>query len=342
MQPVHHDTHVRFKTYCSSPVRTAGPAMSERLVEALAGQSVTITGGAGFIGSRLAACLTPVCEVTILDDLSTGDRSAVPEQASLIRGDVRKQGTVERAVADADVVFHLAAISDVGTTIEAPVAAHETNATGSLLVLEAARKADARVVVSSSAAVYGRPTELPIAETEPMTPRSPYGITKLTTDCYARTFADQYGLSTVALRYFNVYGQARGDITSQGVVRTFIDRALAGEPLEIHGDGQQTRDFVHISDVVRATLHGAVTTETGRAYNIGTGQQTTILEVAESIISMTDSDSQIKHEQPRDGDIRHSCADVSRAQKELGFEAADPFEKGLQKMLERCVPETAD
>jgi UDP-glucose 4-epimerase len=309
--------------------------MTDEPAGALAGQSVLVTGGAGFIGGHLAARLADRCDVTVLDDLSTGDREVVPDGARFVRGDVCDPATVEEAVDGADVVFHHAAMADVGRTIEAPVDGHRRNATGTVLVLDAARRADARVVFASSAAVYGQPDSLPIHETDPTSPTSPYGIDKLAADGYTRTYAEQYGLPTVALRYFNVYGPAPAGVGSRGVVRAFLDRALAGEPLTLHGGGDQTRDFVHVRDVLDATLRAAVTDATGRAYNVGTGERTTVRGVAEAVLAATGADSELVHRPPRDGDIRHSCADIGRARETLGFEPAYGFREGIRTMVGR-------
>lgn len=294
-----------------------------------------MTGGAGFIGGHLVRELNSVCDVTVLDDLSVGDRGIVPDDVEFVRGDVRDSRTVTDAADGKDVIFHQAALVDVTDTIRRPLEGHSRNATGTVTVLEAARRTGARVVVASSAAVYGHPDSLPIRESAPKTPLSPYGIDKLAADQYARAYAELYDLPTVSLRYFNVYGPGQSDDNAKGVVDAFFDRARRGEPVTIHGDGTQTRDFVHIRDVVRANLLAAATDRVGRAYNIGTGTAVSIREVADQITRIVDSGSEVVHEDPRDGDIQHSRADVQRARAELEFESRYEFVDGLEAMAEQ-------
>lgn len=294
--------------------------------------SVLVTGGAGFIGGHLVRELDSVCDVTVLDDLSVGDRAVVPEGVEFIRGDIRDGQTVADAAEGKDVIFHQAALVDVTDTIRRPLEGHGRNATGTVTVLEAARRTDARVVVASSAAIYGHPDSLPVHESDPKTPLSPYGIDKLAADQYARVYADLYDLPTVALRYFNVYGPSQSTDDGKGVVDAFFDRVRRGEPVTIHGDGTQTRDFVHVRDVVRANLLAATTDRVGRAYNIGTGTAVSIREVADQISRIVDSECEVIHEEPREGDIQHSRADVQRARTELNFESRYEFEDGLEMM----------
>jgi len=299
---------------------------------ALDDASVLVTGGAGFVGSHLVRELNSVCDVTVLDDLSSGDRAVVPDDVEFVRGDVRNIETVTEAATGADVIFHQAALVDVTETIRRPLEGHRRNATGTVTVVETARQQDARVVVASSAAVYGHPESLPVHESAPKTPISPYGIDKLAADQYAQVYADLYDLPTVSLRYFNVYGPSQSKDGGKGVVDVFFDRASRDEPVTIHGDGTQTRDFVHIRDVVRANLLAATTDQVGRVYNIGTGTAVSIREVADEIIRIVDSDSEVIHEDPRDGDIQHSRADVQRAHTELNFEPRYGFVDGLETM----------
>lgn len=170
---------------------------------------------------------------------------------------------------------------------------------------------------------------MPVAEDDPTDPASPYGVSKLSMDKLASVYAQQYGLETVSLRYFNVYG-ARAD---KGAVHAFLKRALDGDPLRIHGDGQQTRDFVHISDVVRANRHAATTDHTGEVFNVGTGEQVTIRRLAELVCDAVGVDSDIVHAEERPGDIRHSLADVTKARSKLGFEPTVDLEHGLRRTL---------
>ncbi|MFB6151450.1 MAG: NAD-dependent epimerase/dehydratase family protein [Haloarculaceae archaeon] len=299
----------------------------------LAGASVLVTGGAGFIGSHLAERLAGNCRVTVLDDLSTGDPAAVPEGATLVRGDVRDPADVTEAVRGTDVVFHQAALPDVTETVRSPVESHRRNATGAVTVLDAARREDARVVFASSAAVYGQPRSLPIDESDRKTPTSPYGIDKLAADQHARAYADLYGLPTVSLRYFNVYGPGRTAASGSGVVNAFLERARDGETLVVHGDGSQTRDFVHVSDVVDANLRAATTDHVGLAYNVGTGDAVSVREVADRVTRTLGSGSDVVHGEPRDGDIQHSRASIDRARLKLGFDPTYDFAAGLETMV---------
>ncbi|WP_138004367.1 NAD-dependent epimerase/dehydratase family protein [Halalkalirubrum salinum] len=289
---------------------------------------ILITGGSGFIGSHLADSLTPANRVTVLDV----DRPTDPTSVRVIQGDIRDQETVKQAVAGCDIVFHEAALVSVAESVANPCRSHEINATGSLNVFEAAREHDTRVVVASSAAVYGEPDRVPIAETDPLEPTSPYGLDKLATDRYAKLYHDLYGLETVSLRYFNVYGPGQRGGQYAGVIRAFLSQARQDDPITIHGDGTQTRDFVHVDDIVRANIAAATTDAVGGAYNVGTGNPITIRELAERIKSVTESRSELVHTEPRAGDIQHSCADITRARESLGYQPTVSIDEGLASL----------
>jgi UDP-glucose 4-epimerase len=300
----------------------------------LAGRSVLVTGGAGFIGSHIAGALTDHCDVTVLDDLSVGTRANVSAGVEFVQGDIRDATDLEAVVEGTDVVFHQAALADVGTSIRSPVEGHRRTASGTVKLLDAARRADARVVTASSAAVYGEPDTLPIRETDRKCPTSPYGIDKLAADQYTRAYADLYGLPTVSLRYFNVYGPGMGKGGYSGVASAFLDRARNDAVLTIDGDGTQTRDFVHVDDIVRANLLAATTDETGRAYNIGTGTGVSVQEVAEHVTRLLDADSEVVYGDSREGDIKHSRAAIGRARSQLGYEPSLSFVEGLETLVE--------
>ncbi|WP_049923611.1 NAD-dependent epimerase/dehydratase family protein [Halopiger djelfimassiliensis] len=298
---------------------------------AIRDRTVLVTGGAGFIGSHLVDALTPYNDVRVLDDFSTGERARLPEDVTVIDGDVRDPIALQRAARGVDVIFHHAAIVSVTQSVDRPRQSNETNLGAGLLVLEQARQEDARVVVASSAAIYGHPDQLPVSETASANPTSPYGVQKLALDRYSQLYAELYDLPTVSLRYFNVYGpRQRGPYS--GVIATFLEQARAGEPITIDGDGTQTRDFVHVSDVVRANLQAATTDAVGRAYNIGTGTRTSVGDLADTIRDAVGSSSRIVHRESRSGDIEHSVADVSRAERELGFEARVDLESGIHSL----------
>lgn len=299
----------------------------------LVDSDVLVTGGAGFIGSRLAQRLAGDNDVTVLDDCSTGTARNVPDGAELIRGDVRDADAVADAMESADVVFHEAALVSISKSVDDPRGSHARNVRGTLEVLEAARRCDARVVLASSAAIYGNPESVPIAETHPTDPTSPYGLDKLALDEYARLYYDLYGLETVALRYFNVYGPGQPANDYSGVIKIFLERARNDELLTVFGDGEQTRDFVHVDDVVRANVLAATNDAAGEAYNVGTGRRVTINDLADMIVQYSESNATIVHDDPRDGDIRHSCADISKISEQLGYEPTIPLEGGIRELV---------
>jgi len=301
--------------------------------------SILVTGGAGFIGSHLAEALVDDNDVRVLDDCSRGSRSVVPDAVEFVEGDVRDAATVNRACTDVDIVFHQAANISVDRSIEDPIGSHRVNVDGTLNILEAARDADARVVFASSAAIYGEPSAVPVTETQPKSPSSPYGAEKLSADRYVRLYADLYDLETVALRYFNVYGPGGIATDYSGVIDAFLVRAGRNEELPVHGDGTQTRDFVHVSDVVRANLLAASTDHAGEAYNVGTGESVTINRLAELIVDVTDSTSDIVHTSPRSGDIDESEADIEKARDRLGYRPQTTLREGLMSLVDDTTTE---
>jgi len=305
---------------------------------ALAGDTVLVTGGAGFVGSHIADALVPDSDVRVFDDFSSGCRGNVPEGATVVEGDVRDAEAVEEAMAGVDVVFHEAGLVSVPESVERPTDSHEANVAATLNVLEAARGEDARVVAASSVGIYGDPVDVAVHEGDPKQPTSPYGVDKLALDHYTRLYHDLYGLETVALRYFNVYGPRQSAGEYSGVISTFLEQAQSGQPLTVDGDGTQTRDFVHVSDVVRANLAAATTDNVGRAYNVGTGDSISIRELADLIRDVTDSQSEVTHTEARPGDVDRSEADVSRARRQLDFEAAVALRDGLDDLVEHAVP----
>lgn len=293
------------------------------------GKEILVTGGAGFIGHHLTERFREANSVHILD---IDDSVITPAGVTNVTGDVRAKDIVDRTTANTDVVFHEAALVSVTESINDPRKSHTTNATGTLNILEAARKHNTRVIFSSSAAIYGYPKYVPIDEEHPTIPTSPYGVDKLTADQYTRLYADLYDLDTVALRYFNVYGPGQtGEYA--GVITIFIKQALNDEPITVHGDGSQTRDFVFVEDIIQANQLAATTDNTGQAYNIGTGESITIRELAELIQELTDSDADIVHTEPRDGDIEQSEADISRARSNLGYEPTTSLRDGLEQTI---------
>ncbi|MDB2276113.1 GDP-mannose 4,6-dehydratase [Halorubrum ezzemoulense] len=293
-----------------------------------------VTGGAGFIGNHLGDQLVDDCAVTVYDDLSTGSRENIPDDAAFIHADIRDDEPLRDAVRAADVVFHEAAQVSVQRSVDNPETSHAVNIDPLLTILEAARDTDTRVVFASSAAIYGHLRSLPIDESHPKTPTSPYGLEKLTSDHYCRLYHERYGVDAVALRYFNAYGPRQQGGDYSGVIGIFRDQARAGNDLTVEGGGTQTRDFVHIDDIVEANLLAAATEEAaGEAFNIGTGDSITIRELAETIRDVTDSDAEIVHVDSRPGDIDHSKANISKARDVLGFEPTYDVAAGLDAYL---------
>ena len=297
------------------------------------GQTVLVTGGAGFVGSHIADAHLPDNDVRILDNFSSGKRENVPQGATLVEGDIRDDAALAEATEGVDIIFHQAAIVSVARSVEDPATSQAVNARGTLDVLEAARREDARVVFASSAAIYGAPDSLPITETESKDPSSPYGLEKLTSDHYCRLYADLYDLPTVALRYFNIYGPRQSGGDYAGVIKAFTEQARDGGPLTVHGDGEQTRDFVNVADVVRANLLAADTDATGEAFNVGTGSRTSIRRLAELVRDEIDPTAEITHVDAREGDIRHSAADITKARERLEFDPTISLADGLHDYL---------
>ena len=301
-----------------------------------------VTGGAGFIGSHLVeALVSGDCRVVVLDNLSSGNVSNLEpfkDRITFLRGDIRQKDILEEAAEGCDVIFHLAAVVAVQQTIDQPVESTEINGIGTLNVFEAARSQKVgRVVFSSSCAVYGDDPRLPKIETMNPRPASPYAVQKLTAEYNARIFYELFGLETVSLRYFNVFGP-RQDPSSpySGVISLFMTRAVSGQSPVIYGDGQQTRDFVFVKDVVNANLLAAgLKDPQGCIFNIGTGNQVTITRLWEAIASLS-GHTKLKpnYEPARAGDILHSCAGMDFTKSELKFDPEFSLEQGLEKTLQ--------
>ncbi len=295
---------------------------------------VVVTGGAGFIGSHIAWELIRDNEVIIIDNLYTGREENVPPGAKLVRADIRDYGVIAGLISNADYVFHEAAQVSVVESVRDPVSTEEVNVIGTLNILKALLEGHGKLVFASSAAVYGDNPNLPLRETERPRPLSPYGVTKATGEEYLRVFHELYGLPVVALRYFNVFGPRQSANQYAGVISIFINRALNSEPLVIYGDGKQTRDFIYVKDVVKANLIAAESRRAnGRVFNVATGKETSILELATRVIEITGANSPIIFDKPRPGDIRHSLADIGGIMK-LGFEPQWSLEEGLKRTVE--------
>ena len=304
-------------------------------------KSALVTGGAGFIGSHLAQLLVSKgCKVTVLDNLSSGNYhnlKNIVDRISFYEDDIRNQKVLNAAAADCDVIFHQAAVVSVPQTIENPIDSALVNDMGTLFVFEAARRQKVgRVVFASSCAVYGDDQQLPKREDMTPKPQSPYAIQKLASEYYASVFYELYGLETVALRYFNVYGP-RQDPSSpySGVISIFMTKALQHAPAVIYGDGRQSRDFIYVKDVVRANLLAATAKAAGGpAINIGSGRSVNINHLWKTICALSGQNLEPKYAPKRPGDIVDSIAAIDSAISRLGFESETAFEKGLQSTFE--------
>jgi UDP-glucose 4-epimerase len=298
-----------------------------------------VTGGAGFIGSHLVAALVgDGTRVVVLDDLSTGDSANVAPEADLVEGDITDASTVASVTRGCDVVFHLAARGSVQRSVEQPLATDRSNVSGTLTVLCAAHEAGVgRFVLSSSSSVYGGARQRPTREDQPLLPRSPYAVSKLAGEHYARVFAELHGFETVTLRYFNVFGpRQRADSQYAAVVPRFIDALRRGLPVEIHGDGEQSRDFTYVADAVDANLRAAAAPAescVGRAFNIARGESHSVLELLAALADLLGVEALPRHVPSRPGDIRHSQASIEAARNDLGFDPKGTFRDGLAETV---------
>jgi nucleoside-diphosphate-sugar epimerase len=302
--------------------------------------NVLITGGAGFIGSHIAERLVQAGHsVAVLDNFSSGKRQNLEPlrgNVEVLEGDIRDAARVREAVKGREVIFHEAAIVSVPYSVEHPLETHDVNILGTLQVLEAARHAGVRrVVFASSAAIYGAEPTLPKVETMLPTPIAPYGVEKVTAEHYLHTWSAIYGVETVALRYFNVFGPRQDPSSAySGVISIFVDRALDGRPLTIFGDGQASRDFVFVGDVVDANLKAATRDGvSGEVFNVARGNKTTLDELASTLGRVVGRALSVEHAAPRVGDIVHSWANVGKAKSRLGFEAKVSVEDGLRELV---------
>jgi UDP-glucose 4-epimerase len=302
-----------------------------------------VTGGAGFIGSHLVDRLMKEgYEVVVLDNLSTGKIENVQchlggQSFHLVKGDVRNSQDVRKAVKDVDFIFHLAAIVNVALSIGDPLFVNDVNVRGTLKLLEASLEENIhRFVYISSCAVYGEARYLPINEEHPTTPLSPYGISKLTAEHYCRIIHKIHGLETVCLRFFNVYGPRQPAGPYSGVIARFVSRLRQGKPPIVYGDGEQTRDFIYVNDAVEASMLVLQSPCcAGEVINVGTEEPTTINKLANNLIELR-SRFNVKpvYRAPRKGDIRNSYADISKAEKMIGYKPRITLREGLKKLLQ--------
>ena len=299
-----------------------------------------ITGGAGFIGSNLAHALVARGEsVRILDDFSTGrmqNLRGIEERIEIVRGDLRDPAAVARAVQGAEFILHQAALNSIPRSIKEPGPTNAVNVTGTLLLLEAARAAGVRrLVYASSSSVYGDTPGLPKTEEMPLAPKAPYGVSKLAAELYCRIYTPVFGLETVSLRYFNVFGpRQHPDSEYAAVIPRFLRRMVAGERPVIFGDGEQSRDFTPVDNVVAANLLAAESPRgMGEAVNVALGQASTLNQLVAWINEALGTSLAPIHEAPRPTDVRHSYAAIGKAQALLGYRPALQVREGLQRTI---------
>ncbi len=306
---------------------------------------LAITGGAGFIGSNLAEELSKDNEIIIVDDLSTGKMENIAKHfdqtllkfelnIKFVKGSVTDLNLLKEIFKDCDYVFHQAAIPSVPRSIKDPIASNNANINGTLNVLVAAKDSSVKkVIYASSSSVYGDTPELPKREDMAANPKSPYAVTKLMGEYYCDVFKEVYGLKTISLRYFNVYGPRQDPYSDYAaVIPRFIHRVLENKPPVIYGDGQQTRDFTFVKDVVRANVLAAKSDATG-VYNSANGNRISINELADMIMKLMGKKLKPIHDAPRKGDVMHSLGDISKAKKVLGYEPRYSLEEGLRETI---------
>lgn len=309
---------------------------------------ILVTGGAGFIGSHLVEShLNDGChELVVLDDMSTGSESNLLDEVRLVRASVEDIDAVRKSMTGVDLVFHQAASRAVLRSVDDPIGTDRANTGGTLNVLVAARDAGVRrVVLASSSSVYGGVAPVPTAEDAPLAPKSPYAVSKLACEHYARVFHELFDIETIALRYFNVFGpRQRPDSPYAAVIPLFMEALTSGRSPEIHGDGLQSRDFTYIDDVVVANRLAATvdaTVVSGNVYNIAHGDTTTVMEVFETLRKSLACAAEPTHVAPRPGDIRRSQADASAARRDLGFACEVSVTDGLRRTVDWFLAESA-
>ena len=299
-------------------------------------ETILVTGGAGFIGSHLVKELVKSgFSVRVLDNLSNGSLENIRDvlgSIEFIKGDIRDKNVVEGALKGVDAVVHLAALIDVAESVEKPELYLDVNVNGTFNVTRASRKVSA-FIFASTCAVYGEPVRIPIGEDHPLNPKSPYAATKIAGEAFVQAYGNLYGYRPVILRLFNVYGPRQSKAYA-GVITEFVKRATLGEPPIIFGDGEQTRDFVHVRDVAKAIIKALESDNVSGIYNIGSGVAITINDLAHLILKLAGKENvEPIHGPPRPGDIKYSQANINRAKMELGYNPSVSLEEGIKEIL---------
>jgi len=313
-------------------------------INELKGKNILVTGGAGFVGSHIVDRLSPENKVTVLDNLFTGSLSNLEkskDRIAFIKGDILDKSLVSNIVADVEFIFHLAAHVGNIRSLQDPYFDMDVNIRGMLNLLEACRDSKVkRLVYSSSGAIFGEAKYLPIDEEHPLHPESPYAVSKMAAEKYAFAFYKVYGVPTASVRYFNIYGPRQDTSEYANAISIFLSRVKDGKSLTIFGDGKQTRDFIFIEDVVTANILAATQpAAVGEIFNIATGRATSINQITDIIKQISGRESPIIYADPRAGEVRHSRANIEKAQKLLGFSPKTDLNEGLLLTWKEVIKE---
>ena len=313
-------------------------------INELKGKNILVTGGVGFVGSHIVDRLSPENKVTVLDNLFTGSLSNLEkskDRVVFIKGDILDKSLVSNIVADVEFIFHLAAHVGNIRSLQDPYFDMDVNIRGMLNLLEACRDSKVkRLVYSSSGAIFGEAKYLPIDEEHPLHPESPYAVSKMAAEKYAFAFYKVYGVPTTSVRYFNIYGPRQDTSEYANAISIFLSRVKDGKSLTIFGDGKQTRDFIFIEDVVTANILAATQpAAVGEIFNIATGRATSINQITDIIKQISGRESPIIYADPRAGEVRHSRANIEKAQKLLGFSPKTDLNEGLLLTWKEVIKE---
>ena len=306
----------------------------EQTLNELRGKNILVTGGAGFVGSHIVDRLSPTNKVIVLDNLSSGSLSNLEkskDRVTFVKGDILDKGLLRDMVAEVEFIFHLAANIGNIKSIEDPYLDMDVNVKGTVNLLEACLNSNIkRLVYSSSGAIFGEAKYLPIDEEHPLNPESPYGVSKLAAEKYCFAYWKVHGVPTASLRYFNIYGSRQGKNEYANVISIFINRIKEGKPLTVYGDGNQTRDFVFVEDIIQANLLAATQpAAVGEIFNIGTGIGPSLKELIGILDELSGRKNPVIYTDPRAGEVKHSRANIEQAQKMLGYNPKITFKEGF-------------